>query len=96
MASPSSRICGDCMIPIGGQPTPQSCKHPAGTSQGTRPYMDSRVHDVFCWISSRFHVKATYIYMMTFSMSLMGLGATPLADDHSMPALLGEEDMDSD
>ena len=37
---------------------------------------------------------STYINMMTCSMSLMGLGVTPLVGDHSMPALLGEEDTD--
>ena len=39
---------------------------------------------------------ATYIDMVTCSMSLVDMGFTPLAVDHSMPALLGEEDMDSD
>ena len=38
----------------------------------------------------------TYIDMVTCLMSLVGLGFTSLAVDHSMPALLGEEDMDSD
>ena len=39
---------------------------------------------------------STYIDMMTSSMSLVGLGFTLSVGDHSMPALLGEEDMDSD
>ena len=39
---------------------------------------------------------ATYINMVTYSMSLMGLGVTPSAVDCSMPALLGEGDTDSD
>ena len=38
---------------------------------------------------------ATYIDMMTCSMSPVGLGVTPLAGDCPMPTLLGEEDMDS-
>ena len=36
-----------------------------------------------------------YIDMMTCSMSQIGLGATLLAVDCSMPALLGEEETDS-
>ena len=38
---------------------------------------------------------AMYIDMMTCSMSLVGLGVTPSVGGHSMPAILGEEDMDS-
>ena len=38
---------------------------------------------------------ATYINM-TCSMSLVGLGDTPLVGGHCMPTLLGEEDTDSD
>ena len=37
----------------------------------------------------------TYINMVTCSMSLVGLRLTPLAVAHSMPALLGEEETDS-
>ena len=39
---------------------------------------------------------STYIDVMTCSMSLVGLGVTPLAGDCSMPTLLGEEDTYSD
>ena len=39
---------------------------------------------------------ATYTDMMTCSMSLVGLGVTPSADDCSMPTFMGEEDTDSD
>ena len=37
----------------------------------------------------------TFIDMVSYSMSLVGLGVTPLVGDCSMPTLLGEEDMDS-
>ena len=37
----------------------------------------------------------TYIDMVTCSMSLVGLGVTPLVGDCSMPALLGGKDTDS-
>ena len=37
----------------------------------------------------------TYIDMVTCSISLDGLGATPLAVNHPMPALEGWEDTDS-
>ena len=39
---------------------------------------------------------ATYIDMMTCSMSLVVLRVTSLVDHHPMPTLLGEEEMDSD
>ena len=39
---------------------------------------------------------ATYINMVTCSMSLVDLGVTPSVVVCSMPALLGKEDMDSD
>ena len=39
---------------------------------------------------------STYIDVITCSMSLVGLGVTPLVGDHSMPTFLGEEDKDSD
>ena len=38
----------------------------------------------------------TYIDMVTYSMSLVGLGATPLAVNHPMSTLEGWEDTDSD
>ena len=38
---------------------------------------------------------STYINMLTCSMSLVGLGVTPSVGDCSMPALLGEEDTNS-
>ena len=37
----------------------------------------------------------TCIDMVTCSMSLVGLGATPTAVDHPMPTLEGWEDTDS-
>ena len=50
-------------------------------------------------VSSRFLQDSllgpTCINVMTCSMSLVGLGVTPLVGDCSMPTLLGEEDMDS-
>ena len=39
---------------------------------------------------------ATYINMMTWTVSLVGLGVTPLAVDHCTPTLLGEEETNSD
>ena len=39
---------------------------------------------------------ATYIDVVTCSMSLVGLGSTPLAVDCCMPTLLGEDDIDAD
>ena len=50
--------------------------------------------------SAQFHqdslLGATFIDVMTYSMSLVGLGVTPLVGDCSMLILLGEEDTDSD
>ena len=37
----------------------------------------------------------TYINMVTCSITLVGLGYTPSVVYHSMPTLLGEEEMDS-
>ena len=39
---------------------------------------------------------ATYIDMVICSLSLVGLVVTPSVFDHSMPALQGEVDTDSD
>ena len=39
---------------------------------------------------------ATYLDMVTCSMSLVGLGVTPSVVNCSMSALLGEGDTDSD
>ena len=58
--------------------------------------MGSRVLLVLFRIFQYVVSGAMYINMMTCSMSLVGLGVTPLAHNHSMPALLGEEDTDSD
>ena len=48
------------------------------------------------WLLQDSMLGAIYINIVTCSMSLVGLGVTPLVVDHSMPALLAEEDTDSD
>ena len=48
------------------------------------------------WLFQDVVSGTTYIDMMTCLMSLVGFRVTPSVVDCSMPALLGEEEMDSD
>ena len=48
------------------------------------------------WLCQDMTSGITYVDMVTCSMSLVGLGATPAAVEHAMPALEGWEDTDSD
>ena len=96
MASPSTRICGDCEIPMGDNLPHEVAGIPPELSEeqgmiqvvGSVMFSARLVQDMIS--------GSTYIDMMTCSMSLVGLGVTPSVGDHSMPTLLGEEDMNSD
>ena len=54
--APSTSMHGDCKVPAWRWPTPQSYKHPTGTSPEAGYHIDSRVHGVFYLISSGFPV----------------------------------------
>ena len=96
MVSLSTRILGDHEIPMGDNPPHEvvgiqlELAKEKGPIKVVGPAMFSArlVQDTIS--------GSTYINVMTCSMSLVGLGVTPLAGDHSMPTLLEEEDMDSD
>ena len=75
MLSTSTRVNWDHKIPMGGQPTPWTYKHPTRTSQGTGPHMDSRVHDVLHLVTSRFHIRGHLHQHDDLFHKLSGLGS---------------------
>ena len=91
---PPPRICRDSQVPMGGQFTTYHHWSPTGADHTTRPLCgDHHSHRSLCQDAAS---GTTYLDMVTTSMSLVGLGATPRVINHPMPTLRRLEDLESD
>ena len=96
MANPSTRFCRDHEIPMGDHPPHKATGIPSELAEQQDPIWVPRSTMFSARLLQDTISGSTYINMMACSMSLVVLGVTHLVGDHSIPTLLGEEDMDSD
>ena len=96
MANTSTRVCRDCVIPMGADPPCEVMSIPPELAEEQGPIQIAGSTMFSTRLIQDAISGSTYINMMTYSLSLVGLGVTPLVGDHSMLTLLGEEDIDSD
>ena len=91
-----SRVCRNCEIYAWGQPTMGSHGCSPELAKEQEPIRMAGYPMFFIFLFQDSMSGATYINIVTCSMSLVGLGSTSSAVDCSIPTLLGKEDMDSD
>ena len=97
MEGAAPRICGGSQVPMGGQFTMHNHRSPTRADHITRPLGGTATAMMISTsLCQDVALGTTYPDMVTISMSLVGLGATPRAVDHPMLTLEGWKDSESD